>query len=47
MDAQAFRSPLVKFALALWMGRLHWPLTIPFACALPLLPRSSKARLQA
>ena len=47
MDAQAFRSPLAKFALALWMGCLHWPLTIPFVCALPLLPRSSQARLQA
>ena len=23
MDAQAFRSPLAKFALALWMGWLH------------------------
>ncbi|MEE3163359.1 MAG: hypothetical protein VX286_01645 [Bacteroidota bacterium] len=47
MDAQAFRSPLVKFALALWMGCLHWPFTIPFVCALPLLPRSSKGRTQA
>ena len=47
MDAQAFRSPLAKFALALWMGCLHWPLTIPFVCALPLLPRSSKGRTQA
>ena len=47
MDAQAFRSPLAKFALALWMGCLHWPFTIPFVCTLPLLPRSSKARAQA
>ena len=47
MDAQAFRSPLAKFALALWMGCLHWPFTIPFVCALPLLPRSSKGRTQA
>ena len=47
MDAQAFRSPLAKFALALWMGCLHWPFTIPFVCALPLLPRSSKGRSQA
>ena len=47
MDAQAFRSPLAKFALALWMGCLHWPLTIPFVCALPQLPRNSKARSQA
>ena len=47
MDAQAFRSPLAKFALALWMGCLHWPFTIPFVCALPLLPRNSKGRTQA
>ena len=47
MDAQAFRSPLAKFALALWMGCLHWPFTIPFVCALPLLPRSSKGQTQA
>lgn len=25
MGAQAFRSPLAKFALALWIGCLHWP----------------------
>ena len=47
MVAQAFRSPLAKFALALWMGCLHWPFTIPFVCALPLLHRSSKGRTQA
>ena len=47
MDAQAFRSPLAKFALALWMGCLHWRFTIPFVCALPLLPRTSKGRAQA
>ena len=47
MDAQAFRSPLAKFALALWMGCLHWPFTIPFVCAHPLLPHRSKGRTQA
>ena len=47
MDAQAFRSPLAKFALALWMGCLHWPFTIPFVCALPCClaaPRAERRR---
>lgn len=44
MDVKPFRSPLTKFALALWMGCLQWPLTIPIALALPLIYRQPKAR---
>jgi len=44
MDVRPFRSPLTKFALALWLGCLQWPWTIPVALALPLFCRRPKAK---
>lgn len=44
MDVKPFRSPMTKFALALWMGCLQSPLTLPVALVLPLLYRRPKAR---
>ena len=47
MDVKAFRSPLTTPAMALWVGCLQWPLTIPVALALPLIYRRHKARTNA
>ena len=47
MDVKPFRSPLTALALALWVGCLQWPLTVPLALALPLLYRRHKARSSA
>ena len=47
MDVKPFRSPLTTLALALWMGCLQWPLTIPVVLALPLVYRRHKARTSA
>ena len=44
MDVKPFRSPLTTLALALWVGCLQWPLTIPVVLALPLVYRRHKAR---
>ncbi len=44
MDVKPFRSPLATLALALWVGCLQWPLTVPLALALPLVYRRHKAR---
>jgi len=47
MDVRAFRSPIAKFALALWIGCFQWLLAIPVALSLPLLVRGPRNRAHA
>lgn len=47
MDVKPFRAPIAKFTLALWLGCLQWPVTIPLALAFPFLYRRSSDRTSA